>query len=449
MQTPQTGRLTATFENDPQLPFSDLKLNFKSGSKALFANPLGCGSATTETLLTPYSGNAPATPSSKFTVDNNGAGGSCPSTLPFSPGASATLSSKTAGGNTDLTLNVSREDGEDTLSGVTMRLPGRPAREPLRGEALRRTAGGRGSCSAESKIGTASVTAGAGSEPLSLSGSVYLTSAYKGGQLGLSIVVPALAGPYNLGTVVVRAAVSLNTVNGQLTITTDPLPTIVGGVPLRLRTLKVEINKAGFLVNPSTCGTPSITGSVSSSGAQTTSFSSGVQIEGCNSLAFAPTLSVTPATTEFDSPLGLTMKIALASGSAELHSAVVTLPPGVSINPAAANGLEACSDAQLGVGTSNPVTCPVGSIVGTVEMHSPLLPALAHWLALHRRPAQHEPRIGRRVPPVSRRGKRDVRHLSTSRRRPFRERDERPPDGDLRQHPADAVHGNEALFQQW
>ena len=370
-----TGQLTATFANAPQLPFTDIKLSFNGGAKALFANPLGCGSATTNTTLSPYSGNAAATPSSAFTVDNNGSGGSCPATLPFAPATTATLSSKVAGASTNLTLNVARADGEGILSGLTMSLPeGMLANLNAVSKLCTETQAAEAKCPVESLIGSASVSAGAGTEPLALTGSLYLTTSYKGGQLGLAAVVPANAGPYKLGNVIARAAVSLNSATGQVTITTDPLPTIVGGVPLRLRNLKLEITKAGFLVNPASCATSAISGSLTSTAAQTQPFSSAVHIEGCGSLPFAPTLHVTPSTTSFDSPLGLTVAIGLISGSADLHNVVVTLPEGITLNPAVANGLQACTDAQLGAGTTNPVECPASSVVGNAEFVSPLLP---------------------------------------------------------------------------
>ncbi|MHB8492131.1 MAG: hypothetical protein ACYDA6_07990, partial [Solirubrobacteraceae bacterium] len=264
---------------------------------------------------------------------------------------------------------------EQTLYGVTAKLPEGLLANIGSVKLCEEPKAAEGTCSEESRIGTASVTAGAGSEPLPLSGPVYLTKAYRGASFGLSIAVPAIAGPYNLGTIVVRAAVGLSTVNGQLTITTDPLPTIVGGVPLRLRKLKVEINKAGFLVNPTTCSPTSITGNVTSTSAQSQPYSSALTMAGCASLPFAPTLSVTPSTTRSDSPLGLTVAMKLAAGSAELRNAVVALPAGVSLNPAVAAGLQACTDSQLSVGTNNPVECPTTSKVGVAEIATPLLPA--------------------------------------------------------------------------
>ncbi len=235
-------------------------------------------------------------------------------------------------------------------------------------------AANNGTCAAASQIGTTTVSAGAGPDPLSLPGTVYMTGPYGGAPFGLSIVVPAIAGPYDLGNVVVRAAVALNTVNGQLTITTDPLPTIVGGIPLRLKSLVVKVDQANYLTNPASCAATVITGLTTSTAGDSVPFSSGVQFTGCGSLAFAPTLTVSPSTTMWDAPLGLGVDLHIPAGDADLQSAVVTLPAGVSINPGVANGLQACSDAQLGVGTSNPVACPSASQVGTVTITSPLLP---------------------------------------------------------------------------
>ncbi|MDE3069413.1 MAG: hypothetical protein KGJ43_01665, partial [Acidobacteriota bacterium] len=368
-----SGQLTATFANAPPLPWTTMKLGLNGHGQPLFANSLACGSATTSTTLTPYSEGVPATPSASFTVDSNGSGGSCPAKPPFSPATSTSFSGKAAGANTNLTLNVARADGDQTLASIATKLPEGLVANLTSVKLCEEPKAAEGTCSEESKIGTASVEAGAGSEPLSLSGPVYLTKSYKGATFGLSIVVPAIAGPYDLGTVVVRAAVALDTVHGQLSITTDALPTIVGGVPLRLRNVKVEVNRAGFLVNPSVCTALPLTGSVTSTEGGSSPIESSVQMEGCGSLGFAPALSITPSTTRSDSPLGLTVAMRLPSGSAEMQSAAVTLPSGVSLNPAVASGLEACTDSQLGVGTGNPVGCPAASRVGTVEISTPLL----------------------------------------------------------------------------
>ncbi len=366
-----TGQLTATFDNTPQVPFSDFKLQFNTGSGALFANSLACGAAATTTSLVPYSGNPAATPSSSFTVDQNGSMGTCAPTVPFTPTASAVLSSTTAGANPTLTLNVARSDGTQTLSTVSTQLPPgllanistvTPCTEP---------AATNGTCGAASQIGTTTVSAGAGSTPLSLPGTVYLTAAYNGAPFGLSIVVPAIVGPFNLGTVVVRAAVNVNTATGVVSITTDPLPTILQGVPLRLKTIVVTINKAGFLTNPTSCAAGSITGAITSTAADNSPFTSPATMTGCASLpAFSPTITATPGTTQRDKPTGLDVDVHLASGLSDLQSAMVTLPAGMSINPSVANvlGSAACTSVEF-----NADSCPAASAVGTAEIDTPLV----------------------------------------------------------------------------
>ncbi len=372
---PSSGRLTATFAGNPQLPFTDLKLKFRTGAAALFANPLSCGTATTTSSLSPYSGNAPAAPTSAFTVDVNGSGGACPGTAPFGPTASATPSSTIAAAATNLTLALARSDGEQTLATVLAKLPegmlANLSATTLCGE----PAAAQGTCSAASEIGTTTVNAGAGPSPLSLPGKVFFTGPYNGAPFGLSIVVPAIAGPYNLGTVVVRAAVALDTVRGQVTITSDPLPTILQGIPLRLRSVTVAVTRPEFLLGPASCTPTAITGAITSTAAQSQPFSSPMLEAGCEALTFAPTFLVTPTTTQRDAPTGLALELKLPKGSADLRSATVKLPPGLTLNPSVANGLQACSDAQLAIGAGNPVACPAASAIGTVEIHTPLLPS--------------------------------------------------------------------------
>ncbi len=391
---PLTGRLTTTFANNPQLPFTDLKLSFKTGASALFANPLTCAIATTTTSLAPYSGNLAATPSSSFTVDNNGAGGTCPSTPPFTPSAAAIPSSTTAGASTNLALTVARADGEQTLSNITTALPDGMLANLSTLTLCPEPAAAQGTCTTASQIGTTAVTAGAGASPLSLPGTVYLTGPYKGAPFGLSIVVPAIAGPYNLGTVVVRASVDLDTVHGRVTIATDPLPTILQGIPLRLRSVAVTINRPGFLENAASCASTAITGSVGSTTAQTQPFSSPLTLTGCESLSFAPTLEVTPTSTQRDTSVGLGMDLHLAAKSADLQGAVLRLPAGLTLNPAIASGLEACSDAQLALGTSNPVSCPAAAAIGSVEIDTPLLPTPLTGSLFVGEPLSNEPESG-------------------------------------------------------
>ena len=366
----ESGDLVASFSNAPEVPFTDLKLNFATGAHALFANSLTCGVASTQTSLVPYSGNAAATPSSSFTVDSNGSGGSCPAKTPFAPTGKGELSTSVAGAHPTFTLNIARADGEQTLEAVSTKLPPGLLANVSAVTQCPEAEANAGTCTSASEIGASTITAGAGESPLSLTGKVYLTKSYGGASFGLSIVVPAIAGPYNLGTVVVRAAVALNTSTGQLTITTGKLPSILEGVPLRLKTVRVEISKANFLDNPTNCEANQISGSSTSTAAEEKTFSTATQMTGCNSLAFSPTISATPSTTKHDSPTGLELGLKIPASSAALKGAVITLPAGMSINPAGAAGLETCSQAKY-----EAQTCPSGAKVGTVEISTPLISA--------------------------------------------------------------------------
>ena len=205
-----TGQVTTTFANQPQVPFSDFILNLNGGPAATVANPLQCGPATSTASILPYSGNPAQTPSSTFTVDSNGSGGACAQPAAFAPGFSVHTTTLSAGAfDEPLTVNVTRADQQQYLGAISVRLPpglvGVIASVPRCPEPQ---ASG-GDCPAAAQIGTTTVQAGAGSQPVSQSGPVYLTGPYHGAPFGLTIVVPDIAGPFDLGTTVVRAAVEV------------------------------------------------------------------------------------------------------------------------------------------------------------------------------------------------------------------------------------------------
>ena len=273
---PATGRLQATFTQQPQLPFNELLLTFTGGSRASLANPQTCGTFTTTTDLTPWSapgfgglsgseaiaGTPDATPSGSFNVDWNGAGGACPASLPFGPSFSAGSQTPTAGASSPFSATFGREDREQDISAITVTTP--PGLLGMVSQVTQcpEAQANAGTCGPESEIGTTTVGAGPGPHPFYLSGKVYLTGPYKGGPFGLSIVVPAVAGPFNLGNVVVRASIAVNPATAALTITSDPLPQFVDGVQLRLRKIDVEVNRRGFMLNPSSCAQQQITATV-------------------------------------------------------------------------------------------------------------------------------------------------------------------------------------------
>ena len=366
---PSTGQLTARFSENPQLPFSELKLHFHGGPRAPLANPQACGSFASTSTLTSWGGQEASGPSPPFTIDYDGQGGACPSSVPFAPGFTAGTTSPTAGAFSPLVLSFSRNDREQDLSGLTVTMP--PGLlGALKGvERCPEPQASRGECGAGSLIGHDQVAAGAGSEPLWETGQVFLTGPYKGAPFGLSIVTPAAAGPFNLGNVVVRAAISINPVTSQITTTSDPLPHQVDGVPLRLKTVNVAIDRPGFIFNPTNCHEQAVTGTISSAQGATAGVSSPFAVTGCANLPFKPSFTAsTQGTTSKQNGASLVVKLAQNAGEANIHKVDLQLPTAF---PSRLSTLQkACTDAQF---NANPAGCPEGSFVGTAKAVTPVL----------------------------------------------------------------------------
>jgi hypothetical protein len=381
---PVSGQLTATFDNTPQLPFSDVRIDVKGGSRAAFVNPATCGAQTTTSDLTPWSGGPggstpDANPSSTFNVDSNGAGGACPpGPQPFSPSFSAGTEVPLAGAFSPFTVTFSRPDGDQPLQGFSMQLPpgllAMLSSVPL----CQEPQAAQGTCPAASQIGTTTVGAGSGSHPFFLGGKVYLTGPYKGAPFGVSVVVPAVAGPYNLGNVVVRAAISVDPHDAHVIVTTDPLPQILSGVPTRLRTVTVTLDRPGFMFNPTSCAQQSI-GSTLGGGAGTgVQVSSPFEVAGCQNMPFKPKFLVsTSAHTSRANGASLDAKViyptsstaSIASPDANIKYVKVDLPKQL---PSRLTTLQkACPAATF---EANPASCPSASVIGIARASTPVLP---------------------------------------------------------------------------
>jgi len=368
-----TGRLTATFPNAPQVPFEDLALHFRGGPRAPLANPLACGAVAPSAAITPYGGEPPkAAGTSGFTVDANGAGGECASPLPFSLVQSlAPQSPAQAGAYDAASFGLTRADGQQYLSQISTTLPagllGPIPSVPLCGEAEANA----GTCPATSQIGTVTVTAGAGGEPYSFTGDAYLTGPYGGAPYGLSVVVPAVAGPYDLGDVKTRAALSVGVYSGRVTVSAT-LPSIVEGVPLRLQSLDVAVNRSNFLFNPTSCS-PLATESVLSSLAGTgQSLSSPFQVGDCNALAFSPSLSASSgAKTSKLGGASLVVKVTQAAHQANIRELQLQLPKQLVARFSTIQ--KACPAATFEAGPP-PGGCQASSVVGHATVSTPVLP---------------------------------------------------------------------------
>ena len=123
-----SGQVTATFEENPELPIEDISVKFFSGDRAALKTGLSCGSFETVGQLTPWS--APQAPdvrtTDSFPVDGTPGGKPCPSTDGDAP-AEARLVAGTldpqAGSYSPLVFKASRDDGSQPLSAIEATLP--------------------------------------------------------------------------------------------------------------------------------------------------------------------------------------------------------------------------------------------------------------------------------------------------------------------------------------
>ncbi|HTW42969.1 MAG TPA: hypothetical protein VMD79_11705 [Solirubrobacteraceae bacterium] len=375
----QTGQITVAFDESPQLPFSDFKLTLTGGERAPLANPSTCGVATTSIHLTPWS--SPFAPNTDLSSAFEVTGCAAPQ---FQPSFAAGTADKQAGSFSPFTTSFSRTDRDQDLGTVQITMPpgllGMLSSVPLCPE----PAAAQGTCPAASQIGTTTVASGPGSQPVVLPvpgqppNPVYLTTGYGGAPFGLSFVVPAIAGPFNLGTVVVRAAISVDPNTAQVSIASEPLPTMLDGIPLQTKSVDVDIDRPGFMLNPTSCEAKEIAGTLTSTNGTPASVSSPFQAASCASLGFAPKLTAsTQARTSKLDGASLEVRVTANEGPAanattpsEANIAKVDtqLPLALPSRDSTLN--LACTEAQFAL---NPAGCPVGSAVGTAVARTPVL----------------------------------------------------------------------------
>jgi hypothetical protein len=375
---PTTGQITTTFADLPQLPFEDFKLHFKQGARAPLVTPHRCGTYATQAVLESWGGKLVESTSS-FDISSDGNGPPCGASQ-FAPSLMAGTNSPTAGAFTPFTLRLQRSDADEELGSLTSlslppglladvsSVPARCTEDQARAAA----------CPAGSHIGTVLTGAGAGPDPFYVPGDVYLMGqqtggAFKGDPFGLAVVVHVLAGPFDLGYVVVKAGIRIND-DGSIMTRTEPFPRILDGVPLRLRDVRVNLDRPGFEVNPTNCNPMAVTGSVSSTTGQTAALSSRFQVGECAGLAFKPDFKVTTAgKTSKALGAGLRVHLATKEGPGGGHEANIAkvdvqLP---AVLPARLTTLQkACTEHQF---AANPAGCPEASFVGTVIAHTPIL----------------------------------------------------------------------------
>ncbi len=384
---PATGQLTNRFEENPELPLEDVKLRLFPGARAALTTPQLCGTHTTTSDLTPWSTpeGSNAHPSDSFQTSAGVGGGSCPSSeggAPNAPSFTAGTILPQAGAYTPFVLKLSRNDGTQRLKGIEATLPpGLAAKfagvatcsDAQIAQAIAREKPNQGilekqspSCPASSAVGTVDVAAGSGPTPFHTEGTVYLAGPYKGAPLSMAIITPAAAGPFDLGAVVVRTALYVDSVTAQGKAISDPLPQIIDGIPLDVRSVEVKLDRNQFTLNPTSCEPMKIAGSATSAFGGTTSLSNPFQVGGCQGLDFKPSLSLRlKGGTKRTSHPKVIAILKAGDGEANMARAQVKLPPSAFLDQAHIKTI--CTRVQFAADQ-----CPAGSIYGKAQVKTPL-----------------------------------------------------------------------------
>ena len=391
---PVTGKVTTTFDDNPQLPFTEFELAFFAGPRAPLALPQTCGPKTAMAQFVPWSAAAPDNPaasdvvtdSATFSVTTGPEGKPCPASLSARPadyGLRAGLASNVAGASSAFALQLTRPDSSQEMSQLSVDLPegllAKLAGVPYCPDATLASISGAQntgkqeiaspSCPAASQIGTAEIGAGAGPSPFYVkSGKAYLAGPYKGAPLSLAVVAPAVAGPFDLGTVVVRNKLVVDPTDAQVHVLSDPLPRILFGIPLRLRDVRVNVNREGFMQAPTNCDPMKVTGSVVGSSGGVGTVSSAFRVANCADLEFAPKLSLRM----FGAPPrrggfpALKAVLTAPKGQANIGKATVLMPKTELLEQGHIRAL--CTRDQWAADS-----CPKGSIYGKAKAFTPLL----------------------------------------------------------------------------
>jgi hypothetical protein len=390
---PTTGQLTTKVTEIPQVPFTSFRLEFVGGQHAVLSSPPTCGPNTGAARMTPYSGNPAASPNASFSLHATPGGGACAGSLaarPFAPSFAAGPESTQAGAYSPLKVTIARGNGQQELKaasvalapGMIGKLAGIPYCPP---SALAAAAGRSGaaeaagsSCPAKSEVGTATVQAGTAATPLSITGKVFLSGPYNGAPLSLAIVTPATAGPFDLGTVVVRVALSINPETAQVTAASDPIPDVFGGAQLSIRSIALDLSKDEFTLNPTSCDKSSITATLRGGGgnpassAAWSSFGASVpfQTSNCEALKFRPKLVTRfiggKTQTRRAGHPKLRATLTARPGDANIARATLTFPRSELLDQSHIKTI--CTRVQLAANQ-----CPAKSVYGHASATSPLL----------------------------------------------------------------------------
>ncbi len=360
---PVTGRVEVSLTDLPQVPFEQFNLHLFASDRGLMATPTRCTLYRAESALQPWNPVLAAQNSEPLVVVTSGPNGKpCPGQVrPFTPRLVAGTSSAVAGDFSAFTLKLNRDDGDQFLGDLNFKLP--PGfTGNLRGigycpdgqviaaaNNLGRNEQIAPSCPASSEVGTSNVAAGPGEHPFHAVGKMYLAGPFKGAPLSVVAVTPALAGPYDYGVVVVRVALHVDPLTAQVTAASDTVPSIIGGIPIRMRSIQVNIDKPDFTINPTNCSPFTVDSQGIGDQGTVTDFSSYFQVVNCARLAFRPKMAIKQvggrkATRRSANP-ALRFDLWTRDGNANIKSLAVTLSNALEIDQRHLGNI--CSEREL------------------------------------------------------------------------------------------------------
>jgi hypothetical protein len=382
---PETGRVVTSFTDLPQSPLQQFDLHFFGSERGVFATPKRCGTYAVETEFTPWDGAIEKQVStSPVSITSGPNGTACPgSTLPFGPRVNAGSGDNSAGAFAPFTLQVSRDDGDQTPEAITVRTPpgfiaslrgisycpeaaiaalGDPAYSGLEEQATP-------ACPASSRLGSVVAGAGPGSRPVYVGGDVYLGGPYRGAPISLIVVIPAVTGPYDLGNVVARSAAYVDPVSARVSTVSDPLPQILAGVPLRARFLQVRLDRPEFTLNPTRCDPFAVATQISGDEGALADMASHFQVADCSILEYDPALNLTlTGGLKARGHPSIHALFTARPGNANTKRVSVTLPRGEQLDNAHVGTV--CRRGEFAADV-----CPAKSLIGRAVVTTPLLDA--------------------------------------------------------------------------
>ena len=361
-----TGRLTAVFRDLPQVPVEEIALDIWGGDRAPLQNPDHCGSFATDFTFSPHSNDPSASGQDQMQVTEGCGQG-------FNPTLHAGATDPVAGKYSPFVFDLARPDGDQALRGFELRLPdGELAK--LKGVPLcPDDAAAAGSCPAGSRIGSLQATTGPGPDPLQIPQAgkpepqIYLSGPYQGSPFSIVSQVPAQAGPFDLGTLVVRSGLGVEPQTGRAVVKADPLPQFFEGVGIAYRRLHAVIDRPQFNINPTDCREMAVVADATSTQGATAHPAARFQVDGCKRLRFKPRLTLRlKGGTERAGYPALTAVLKARRGDANIASASVALPHSEFLAQEHIGTI--CTRKQFAADK-----CPKGSVYGKAKAWTPLL----------------------------------------------------------------------------